>query len=159
MSTPFEPDSLGDRLQEQGVLREMFQIALDSYPQEGCGFVFETAAGQLRVVPAQNQAAKGEEQRRFEADMTSWLVAVRDGEKPLLAFHSHPYGNAEMSALDVRIAVFEDSTTGEMRERHPGLAHMVIAVDGKTRRGRLARMFRFSKAEGSYVCVATFDCA
>lgn len=148
--------SLEQRLQSEGILDEMVRLALDAYPDEGCGFVFETSTGELVVIATGNTTSPGDAQSRFEANMTPWLIAERDGAKPQLVFHSHPDGAAEMSTRDVRLALFEEAATGEMKELHPGLAHVVMAVDGSSKTERQARMFRFSKADGCFVEVAVF---
>lgn len=154
-------DSLAVALAQAGLMRPVFRSVEPAWPHEGCGFVFERD-GVLEVVPTENRAQALHERDPeryprggadwFEPDMKPWLRAMRDGAIARVIYHSHPEVGAYFSEGDHASAVVE--VDGQVRERHPGVAHLVVSV----RRGRAdgAVMFRFDESSGQFVEVARF---
>lgn len=151
-------------LTEHGLVAQMYRAVEPSYPQEGCGFVFETPDGVLRVLPTANRAEdlhRKDPERYprgggdwFEPDMKPWLRAVRDGETPRVIFHSHPEVGAYFSSGDHDSAVHIDED-GRVVERNPGVWHIVVSVRLGIADG--ARMFEFHAPTAGFIAVADFD--
>jgi proteasome lid subunit RPN8/RPN11 len=92
---------------EQKPLDEMYQDALQSFPDECCGFFFgkeiddERAVTNILVV---NNSKEGDKRRRFEISPKDYLNAERfadENELQLLGvYHSHPNHPAIPSEYD-----------------------------------------------------------
>ncbi len=157
-------DALAQRLDEAGLVAEMFRIVEPAYPEEGCGFVFETPEGALRAEGTPNRApalhARDPERYPrggsdwFEPDMKPWFRAVRAGDTPRVIFHSHPDVGAYFSQGDHDSAVYRDDE-GQLHERNPGVLHLVVSVCAGRADG--ARLFAYDATSESFVAVATYD--
>jgi proteasome lid subunit RPN8/RPN11 len=95
---------------EQKPLDEMYQDALQSFPDECCGFFFGKEIGYDRAVTnilVVNNSKEGDKRRRFEISPKDYLNAERfadENELQLLGvYHSHPNHPAIPSEHD-RIA-------------------------------------------------------
>lgn len=82
---------------EQKPLDEMFRDALQSFPDECCGFFFGKEAGEERIITdifVVNNSKEGDKRRRFEIAPKDYLDAERsadENERQLLGvYHSHP---------------------------------------------------------------------
>lgn len=82
---------------EQKPLDEMFQDALQSFPDECCGFFFGREIGEERTITnilVVNNSKEGDKRRRFEISPKDYLNAERfadENELQLLGvYHSHP---------------------------------------------------------------------
>lgn len=82
---------------EQKPLDEMYQDALQSFPDECCGFLFGKEAGEERVITtvlAVHNSKEGDKRRRFEIASKDYLNAERyadeNGLQLLGVYHSHP---------------------------------------------------------------------
>lgn len=154
-------DTLADALSGPH-MASMYRAVEPAYPHEGCGFVFDTGEA-LQVVATKNRAQQLHEidpERYprggadwFEPDMKPWLRATREGHVPRVIFHSHPDVGAYFSQGDHDSAVVTHE--GEVRERNPGVDHVVVSVrDG---RADGAKLFRWRGSSSTFVCVATYD--
>jgi proteasome lid subunit RPN8/RPN11 len=138
-----------------------------AYPEEGCGFVFETPAGELRLVATANRATflhqkdpvayPRDGRTYFEPDMKPWLAAAREGHAPRLIFHSHPDEEAYFSETDRASAIVEDPDAGGVFERNPGVLHMVVSVRPEPPTARYGVLFRYEPATTGFVEIARFD--
>ena len=154
---------LEERLAGTAVLNAIYRHVESTYPEEGCGFVFESPDGELRALPTPNRASElhrrdpsrypRDGRNYFEPDMGVWLKAERDGLLPRLIFHSHPEVGAYFSETDRQSAVFEDDD-GAVFERHPGVDHLVVSVRGSPPEADEAKLFRYR--QGAFQEVATF---
>jgi proteasome lid subunit RPN8/RPN11 len=159
--------TLERRLAAEGLLPSIYDAVVSAYPEEGCGFVFETPDGELKVLATVNRATQlhkldpelypRDGRDSFEPDMTVWLRAEREGLIPRLIFHSHPDEGSYFSPMDTSQALFTDPEGGGLLERHPGLGHMVVSVLGPEATPAMARVFRFSKETQSFEQVAEYD--
>lgn len=148
---------------ESGMVAEIYRAVEPAYPNEGCGFVFESAAGELTVFPTVNRADElhRKDPKRypigghewFEPDMKPWLKAVRDGQMPRVIFHSHPDVGAYFSSGDHESAVHKDED-GNIVERNPGVWHIVVSVRDGAADG--SKMFQFDATTQCFVTVAEF---
>lgn len=155
-------DALAIELARRGLVEPMYRSVEPAWPHEGCGFVFERD-GVLDVVPTINRAQALHERDPeryprggadwFEPDMKPWLVAQREGAIPRVIYHSHPEVGAYFSQGDHDSAVIVDD--GQVYERHPGVAHIVVSVRAGHADG--AVMFRFDAGTAAFVEVARFD--
>lgn len=91
-------------------LNEMYQDALQSFPDECCGFFFGKELGEERIITnvlIVNNSKEGDKRRRFEIAPKDYLNAERfanENELQLLGvYHSHPNHPAVPSEHD-RIA-------------------------------------------------------
>ena len=82
---------------EQKPLDEMYQDALQSFPDECCGFFFGSDIGDERIVTnimVVNNSKAGDKRKRFEIAPKDYLDAERfadENELKLLGvYHSHP---------------------------------------------------------------------
>lgn len=82
---------------EQKPLDEMYQDALQSFPDECCGFFLGKELGKERIITnvvAVNNSKEGDKKRRFEISPKDYLNAERfAGENNLQllgVYHSHP---------------------------------------------------------------------
>lgn len=82
---------------EQKPLDEMYQDALQGFPDECCGFFFGKELDDERIVTnilVVNNSKKGDKRRRFEISPKDYLNAERfadENELQLLGvYHSHP---------------------------------------------------------------------
>lgn len=82
---------------EQKPLDEMYQDALQSFPDECCGFFFGKELENKRIVTdvlVVNNSKEGDKRRRFEISPKDYLNAERfadENELQLLGvYHSHP---------------------------------------------------------------------
>ncbi len=156
-------DALAADLARRGLLAPIYRSVEPAWPHEGCGFVFERD-GALEVVPTINRAQALHERDPeryprggadwFEPDMKPWLMAERTGAMPRVIYHSHPEVGAYFSQGDHDSAVFVDDD-GQVFERHPGVAHIVVSVRGGHADG--AAMFRYDADSTAFVEVARFD--
>lgn len=163
--TPEQARSLAASFATAGLVPQMYRHVEPAYPHEGCGFVFADG-GRLYVLPTENRAQLLHEKDParyprggadwFEPDMKPWLRASREGHTPRAIFHSHPDVGAYFSQGDHDSAVVVDAE-GTVRERHPGLVHVVVSV----RRGEAdgAAVFRFNADHSAFVEVGRYDAA
>jgi proteasome lid subunit RPN8/RPN11 len=84
-------------LVEQGPLDEMFRDALQTFPDECCGFFFGKENGEERIVTSMllvNNSKEGDKRRRFEIAPKDYLNAERFADENALTllgvYHSHP---------------------------------------------------------------------
>jgi proteasome lid subunit RPN8/RPN11 len=82
---------------EQKPLNEMYQDALQSFPDECCGFFFGKEGGDERIITnilVVNNSKEGDKRRRFEIAPKDYLHAERfadeNGLQFLGVYHSHP---------------------------------------------------------------------
>lgn len=82
---------------EQTALNEMLQDALQTFPDECCGFFFGKETDEGRIITKSivvNNAKEGDKRRRFEISLRDYLNAERfadENELQLLGvYHSHP---------------------------------------------------------------------
>jgi proteasome lid subunit RPN8/RPN11 len=82
---------------EQKPLDEMYQDALQSFPDECCGFFFGKETGEERIITHSlvvNNSKEGDKRRRFEIAPKDYLNAERfadeNGLQFLGVYHSHP---------------------------------------------------------------------
>ena len=92
---------------EQKPLDEMYQDALQSFPDECCGFFFGKELENERIVTnilVVNNSKEGDKTRRFEISPKDYLNAERfadENDLPLLGvYHSHPNHPAIPSEQD-----------------------------------------------------------
>ena len=82
---------------EQKPLDEMYGDALESFPDECCGFFFGKEIGEERIITnilTVNNSKEGDKRRRFEIAPKDYLNAERFADENELHFlgvyHSHP---------------------------------------------------------------------
>jgi len=150
------------------LVRSIYRWVERAYPEEGCGFVFERD-GALEVVGTQNRATllhqkdpdtyPRDGRTYFEPDMKPWFIAFREGAVPRMIFHSHPDTTAYFSETDRASAIIEDTETGEVFERNPGVVHMVVSVDlqDQDHSARDAKLFRFTPPDARFAEIGHFD--
>ena len=92
---------------EQKPLDEMYKDALQSFPDECCGFLFGNEIGEERTVArvlVVNNSKEGYKRRRFEISSKDYLNAERfadeNGLQLLGVYHSHPNHPAVPSEHD-----------------------------------------------------------
>jgi proteasome lid subunit RPN8/RPN11 len=92
---------------EQKPLDEMYQDALQSFPDECCGFLFGKEAGEERIITTilvVNNSKEGDKRRRFEIAPKDYLNAERfadeNGLQLLGVYHTHPNHPAVPSEHD-----------------------------------------------------------
>ena len=92
---------------EQKPLDEMYQDALQSFPDECCGFLFGNEIGEERTIAkvlVVNNSKEGDKRRRFEISAKDYLNAERfadeNGLQLLGVYHSHPNHPAVPSERD-----------------------------------------------------------
>jgi proteasome lid subunit RPN8/RPN11 len=109
---------------EEGPLKEMFNDALQSFPDECCGFFFGKESGAERKITnilVVNNSKEGDKRRRFEIAPRDYMNAERFAEENDLQFlgiyHSHPMHPAVPSEHD-RIAA------------QPYFSYIIISVEG-----------------------------
>jgi proteasome lid subunit RPN8/RPN11 len=108
---------------EESPLNEMYRDALQSFPDECCGFLFgKETAGLRRItdILVVNNSKEGDKRRRFEIAPKDYMNAERFAEKNNLQFlgiyHSHPKHPAIPSEHD-RVAA------------QPYFSYVIISVD------------------------------
>jgi len=114
---------------EQRPLDEMYSDALQSFPDECCGFFFGKETGEERLVTnilVVNNSKEGDKRRRFEISPKDYLNAEKFAEENELqllgVYHSHPNHPAIPSEHDrvaaqpyfsyIIISVKENETAG-----------------------------------------------
>jgi len=114
---------------EQRPLDEMYSDALQSFPDECCGFFFGKETGEERLVTnilVVNNSKEGDKRRRFEISPKDYLNAEKFAEENELqllgVYHSHPNHLAIPSEHDrvaaqpyfsyIIISVKENETAG-----------------------------------------------
>jgi proteasome lid subunit RPN8/RPN11 len=109
---------------EERPLEEMFNDALQSFPDECCGFFFGKESGAERKITnilVVNNSKEGDKRRRFEIAPRDYMNAERFAEDNELQFlgiyHSHPMHPAVPSEHD-RIAA------------QPYFSYIIISVEG-----------------------------
>lgn len=82
---------------EQKPLDEMYQDALQSFPDECCGFFFGKETGDERIITnvlIVHNSKEGDKRRRFEISTKDYLNAERFADEKELqllgVYHSHP---------------------------------------------------------------------
>ena len=95
---------------EKKPLDEMYEDALQSFPNECCGFVFGKEIGEERIITellTVNNSKEGDKRRRFEIAPKDYINAERFADEKELqllgVYHSHPNHPAIPSEHD-RIA-------------------------------------------------------
>jgi proteasome lid subunit RPN8/RPN11 len=108
---------------EESPLNEMYRDALQSFPDECCGFLFGKETAELRRITnilVVNNSKEGDKRRRFEIAPKDYMNAERFAEKNNLQFlgiyHSHPKHPAIPSEHD-RVAA------------QPYFSYVIISVD------------------------------
>ena len=108
---------------EQGPLDEMYRDALQSFPDECCGFFFGKELAEERIVTSVlvvNNAKEGDKRRRFEISPKDYLNAERFADERALhllgVYHSHPNHPAIPSEHD-RVAA------------QPYFSYLIISVN------------------------------
>jgi proteasome lid subunit RPN8/RPN11 len=106
-------------------LEEMYKDALQSFPDECCGFFFGKESGTERKITdilVVNNSKEGDKRRRFEIAPRNYMNAERFAEENNLRFlgiyHSHPKHPAIPSEHD-RVAA------------QPYFSYVIISVDDK----------------------------
>jgi proteasome lid subunit RPN8/RPN11 len=106
-------------------LEEMYKDALQSFPDECCGFFFGKESGTERKITdilVVNNSKEGDKRRRFEIAPRDYMNAERFAEENNLQFlgiyHSHPKHPAIPSEHD-RVAA------------QPYFSYVIISVDDK----------------------------
>ena len=128
---------------EQKPLDEMYQDALQSFPDECCGFFFGKELNDERIVTdvlVVNNSKEGDKRRRFVISPKDYLSAERfadENELQLLGvYHSHPNHPAIPSEHD-RVAA------------QPYFSYIIISVKEKeianTRSWQLNEDFQFEE--------------
>lgn len=110
--------------------RELIALCERAYPNEACGWI----AGAVR-------AATTGERDAFafsDEDLLAFIAASRSEAPPRVLFHSHPDGDAELSARDRQALAL-----------HP-LPHLVVAVAG----GRAHAATLYDRRDGQHVAAA-----
>jgi proteasome lid subunit RPN8/RPN11 len=109
---------------EERPLEEMLKDALQSFPDECCGFFFGKESGAERKITnilVVNNSKEGDKRRRFEIAPRDYMNAERFAEDNELQFlgiyHSHPMHPAVPSEHD-RIAA------------QPYFSYIIISVEG-----------------------------
>jgi proteasome lid subunit RPN8/RPN11 len=109
---------------EERPLEEMLKDALQSFPDECCGFFFGKESGAERKITnilVVNNSKEGDKRRRFEIAPRDYMNAERFAEDNELQFlgiyHSHPMNPAVPSEHD-RIAA------------QPYFSYIIISVEG-----------------------------
>lgn len=164
MSELIPKPRLAGALVERGLLPTIYRSVEPAFPHEGCGFVFESSGGELRVEPTINRAQALHEKDPvryprggadwFEPDMKPWLRAMREGDTPRVIYHSHPEVGAYFSKGDYDSAVMR-LDDGRVVERNPGVLHLVVSVRAGTADG--AKLFGFNAETRAFDCIAEFD--
>ena len=108
---------------EESPSNEMYRDALQSFPDECCGFLFGKETAELRRITkilVVNNSKEGDKRRRFEIAPKDYMNAERFAEKNNLQFlgiyHSHPKHPAIPSEHD-RVAA------------QPYFSYVIISVD------------------------------
>ena len=108
---------------EESPLNEKYHDALQSFPDECCGFLFGKETAELRRITkilVVNNSKEGDKRRRFEIAPKDYMNAERFAEKNNLQFlgiyHSHPKHPAVPSEHD-RVAA------------QPYFSYVIISVD------------------------------
>lgn len=110
-------------------IAEMIAHVRAAAPNEGCGMLGGADGTVLAVFPARNAATSP---IRFTIHPEDLLRIVRTVEyerdwQIVGIFHSHVASPAYPSATDVAEAEF-DLGNGELAERYPGAAHVIISL-------------------------------
>jgi proteasome lid subunit RPN8/RPN11 len=108
---------------EESPSNEMYRDALQSFPDECCGFLFGKETAEVRRITdilVVNNSKEGDKRRRFEIAPKDYMNAERFAEKNNLQFlgiyHSHPKHPAIPSEHD-RVAA------------QPYFSYVIISVD------------------------------
>ena len=108
---------------EESPSNEMYRDALQSFPDECCGFLFGKETAEVRRITdilVVNNSKEGDKRRRFEIAPKDYMNAERFAEKNNLQFlgiyHSHPKHPAVPSEHD-RVAA------------QPYFSYVIISVD------------------------------
>lgn len=88
------------------------------WPEEACGVIF--GGSTPAYLPGENAAQR--RQRAFTLSPALLIAEARRGRRPVAFAHSHPRGDAEMSAAD-----HAGATLGA-EPAWPGVDHIIIAV-------------------------------
>ena len=115
-------------------IEEMVAHVRAAAPNEGCGMLGGRDGAVFAVFPARNAAASP---IRFTIHPEDLLRIVRTVEyerewQIVGIFHSHVASRAYPSATDVAEAEF-DLGNGELAERYPGAAHVIISLADPSR--------------------------
>jgi proteasome lid subunit RPN8/RPN11 len=133
-------DGLADAL--EGLLPALAALAEADPDREVCGFVLAAQDGSVELSAARNVAA--EPARRFEVDPRDLLAVHRleraGGPRLAAVYHSHPTGDAGLSATD-RAALLLDGAP-----LLPGVELVVVGVRGG--RAVEVRLHRWAAREG-----------
>ena len=131
---------------EAAALAAMREHAEEGFPEEICGVVFASPAGQIvrrmtniqnRLYAADPAANPCDARTAYQPDERELLEVNKAGEQPgwriLLFYHSHPNHGAYFSATDKAQALW--GGPDDMAEpAYPGVAYLVISVyDGTVR--------------------------
>ena len=134
-------------------LSDAFTHVESKYPEEGCGMIFRTATGALRVHPMRNvydlyhskrpETFPRNNRTAYLFDPKEHLAAVESalaaGETLVCVFHSHADVGAYFSGEDKAMAAPDGL------ELQPGVLWLVVAVDqAKT---TAAKLFRFENGD------------
>jgi len=114
---------------------ELIALCERAYPNEACGWI----AGDNSIREA---TTRGRYAFAFcDEDLLAFVVALRSSAPPLALFHSHPDGDAEMSATD-----------RDELSLHP-IPHVVVAVAA----GRAHTAILYEWRDGAHVAVTRWS--
>jgi proteasome lid subunit RPN8/RPN11 len=130
---------------ERAALDAMHAHAVAGFPEETCGVLFASPAGQRvrRMTNVQNALHAADPvgnprdaRTAYQFDAGELLEVTRQGDAPgwriVLFYHSHPQHDAYFSATDKSRALFGGEV--ELGPAFPGVAYLVISVyDGVVR--------------------------
>ncbi|MBT4074385.1 MAG: hypothetical protein HOC77_10260 [Chloroflexi bacterium] len=156
MSTPIEIS--------RNILLQTYAEARTAYPAECCGWLAGPPEGPVTIVRAcENQQSAGN--HPTVADRPAETAYVIDGEDlmalnrdldgdtpPLVIYHSHPNGQAYLSATDRTVATNPPEWGGG--PAYP-VQQLVIGIDGE--RVVEAALFAWSDDEDGYAEIARYE--
>jgi proteasome lid subunit RPN8/RPN11 len=102
-----------------GILDEIIEHAKAAHPREGCGLIagMRSSLVGTRLMPITNVAASAAEYEMDPAELIKTLKDLRSSGEDLVAiYHSHPYGPASPSRVDIERAYF------------PEAAHLIVSL-------------------------------
>jgi proteasome lid subunit RPN8/RPN11 len=119
---------------------ELLAVCERAYPDEACGWITGTTAG----APSVQVATTGGRDAFVlsDDDLLALVAAMRSPTPPVALFHSHPDGDAELSARD-----------GAGLALYP-LPHVVVAVAGGRAHAATLYAYRAGQRPNAHLAVA-----
>ena len=145
---------------QPSALDAMHAHAVEGFPEEVCGVLFASPAGQVvrRMANTQNAlhaadpiANPRDARTAYQFDAAELLEATRQGDAPgwriVLFYHSHPQHGAYFSDTDKARALFGGEV--DLGPAFPGVAYLVISVYDREVRDR--KVFAWDDAKEDFL--------